>query len=100
MQVRPVSGVDSQLGLSLDDYAVSGGSIGHSLSGTTFTVTIGPISDATVAALDEVVRKQGRICLYCCREPLLFDLVTVERKEPLKARIVGRIFAPTRTAVR
>jgi hypothetical protein len=77
--------------LNLADYNANGASIGSGRNGTTFTVTIWPLSDATVAALDDVVQKHGTIRLYCCRQPLLFDLVAVERKEPRKARIEGRI---------
>ena len=73
------------------DYNANGASIGCGQNGTTFTVTIWPLSDATVAALDGVVQKHGTIRLYCCRQPLLFSLVAVERKEPRKARIEGRI---------
>ena len=77
--------------LNLQDFYANGASIGSSENGTTFAVTIWPLSDATVAALDELVQKHGTIRLLCCRVPVLFDLVAVERKEPRKARIEGRI---------
>jgi len=83
--------VKPQLELSLADYGTSGGSIGYGPSRITFTVTIGPLSDATAAALYELAQKHGRISLYCCGHPLLFDLVALERKEPRKARLVGRM---------
>src|SRR5688572_30456002 len=77
--------------LSLDDYQVNGGSIGCGRDGTTFAFTLGPISDAAVAALEDVAHQHGKVCLYCCGQPLLFDLLTLERKESRKVRIVGRI---------
>jgi len=79
------------LELNLGNYNANGASIGFDLNGTTFAVTIWPLSDATVAALDDVVQKHGTICLYCCGVSVLFDLVALERKEPRKARIEGRI---------
>ena len=77
--------------LNLGDYNTNGASIGSGGNDTTFAFTIWPLPDATVAALDDLAQKHGTIRLYCCRQPLLFDLVAVERKEPLKARIEGRI---------
>ena len=83
--------VKPQLELSLADFGTSGASIAWSEKGITFAVTIWPLSDATAVALDELAQNHGRICLRCCGRPLLFDLVELERKEPRKARIVGRI---------
>jgi len=101
MQVpQEASDVRPQLELSLDDYKVTGGSIGYGRGGTTFAFTVGPLSDSTVAVLDSVAQAQGRICVYCCREPLLLDLVALERKEPSRVRIVGRIAAGAATAVK
>ena len=79
------------LELNLESYNANGASIGFDQNGTTFAVTIWPLSAETVAALDAVVQKHGTICLYCCRVSVVFDLVAVERKEPHKARIEGRI---------
>lgn len=81
------------LELRLDDYKVSGGSIACSRDGTTFAFTIEPLSRVTMAALGDAAERQARICVYCCREPLLLDLVTLEREEPQRARIVGHIVA-------
>ena len=77
--------------LDLGDYSAYGASIVSGRDGTMFTVTIGPISEATVATLDDLAHKRATICLYCRREPLLLDLVAVARKDPRKALIVGRI---------
>jgi hypothetical protein len=84
-------GRHGRLELNLADYNVNGASIGCGRDGTKFAFTIGPISDTTVAALEGMARKHGRICLYSCRQPLLFDLVVVERKERHRVRILGRI---------
>jgi hypothetical protein len=77
--------------LSLGDYSTSGASICNQ-DGTKFTFTIGPVTDVTVAALDSVAQRHGMISLYCYGRPLLFDLVSLERKEPNKVRIVGRVY--------
>ena len=79
------------LELNLGSYSANGASIGFDQNGTTFAVTLWPLSDATVTALDDVVQQHGTICLYCCGVSVVFDLVAVERKEPHKARIEGRI---------
>ena len=83
--------VQPQLELSLADFGTSGGSIGCGPNGTTFTVTIWPLSDGTAAALGDLAQKHGRISLHCGGQPLLFELVELDRKGPGKARIVGRI---------
>ena len=81
---------EPQLELNLDDYTVNGGSIACSRDATTFAFTIGPLSSATMAALAAAADKQARICVYCCRQPVLFDLDTLERKEARRVRLVGR----------
>ena len=80
-----------QIKLSLGDYNVNDGSIGCNRDGTRFAFTLWPLPDALVSALEGVAQKHGRICLYCCGQPLLFDLVSLELVEPLKARLVGQI---------
>jgi len=80
-----------ELTLGLENYNANGASISCSGDGVTFAFTIWPLSDATVNALERVAQTRGRIYLSCCRVPVLFDLVVVERREPRKARIVGRI---------
>ena len=101
MQVPPeASDVRPQLELKLDEYKVTGGSIGYGRGGTTFAFTVGPLSASTVAVLDSVAEAHGRICVYCCRQPLLLDLVALERKEPSRVRIVGRMVAGASAAIR
>jgi hypothetical protein len=87
-----------QIELSLDDYKVNGGTIGHSRDGTSFAFTIGPLPDDALAALEVAAQEQARICLYCCRAPLSFELVALERKGPRKVRIAGRIVGGIRMA--
>jgi hypothetical protein len=87
-----------RLELNLADYNAKGGSIRCSGEGIEFACTLWPLSDATVAALEVVAHSQGRICLDCCGEPLLFDLVAFECKELRKVRIVGRIVGSAPTA--
>ena len=81
----------THLKLSLSDYNVNEGSIGCDRDGTKFAFAIWPMTDATATALEGVALKRGRILLDCCGQPLLLDLESLERKEPHKARIVGRI---------
>ena len=85
--------VGTQLELKLADYEVRGASIAHGVEGSSFACTIGPVSDETMAALDRAAESHGTICLLFPR-PLLLNLVTVERKEPRRVRISGRIFDP------
>ena len=82
--------VAAQLELSLGDYQVNGASIGFGPQGGHFACTLGPISNETLAALDTLVLTHGKICLLFPK-PLLLDLVSLERKEPQRIRIVGRI---------
>ena len=99
LSTRSIASVSAQdanyvgrpLDLSLGDYNVNGGSINCGQDGTKFSFTVWPLSDALAAAFDGVVQQRGRICLHCCGEPVLLDLVSVERTEPQRVRIVGRI---------
>ncbi len=93
------SSVPQLVELSLADYKTYGASIDCGRDGTTFAFTIGPISDAIAAALEGVAQAHKRICLYCCGEPLLLDLVAVERKETRQVRIVGRIVGGSSDAI-
>ncbi len=80
----------TQLELNLADYEVRGASVGHGADGSRFACSIGPVSDEAMASLDRVAETHGKIRLLL-PEPLLLDLVTVERKDPKRVRIVGRI---------
>lgn len=80
-----------KLELRLADYKLSGGSIACEPGMTTFAFTIGPLSDETLAALDRVARSRGTICLRSDRQPMFFDLITIERKDRTKTRLVGRL---------
>jgi hypothetical protein len=80
----------TQLQLNLADYDVRGASMGHGVDGSRFACNIGPVSDDAIDALDRVVKSHGTICLLLPK-PLLLDLVTVERRDAKRVRIVGRI---------
>ncbi len=82
-----------RLDLKVGDYNVDGASIGCGPQGSKFACTIGPLSDATVGALEGAARNHDRICLLL-PEPLLLDVVLLERKEAQRVRIVGRIVDP------
>jgi hypothetical protein len=83
--------VGTQLELTLADYEVRGASMGHGVAGPSFACTIGPVSDETMAALDRAAERHDTIRLLL-PQPLLLELVTLERREPQRVRIVGRIF--------
>jgi hypothetical protein len=82
--------VGTQLELTLADYEVRGASMGHGIQGSSFACTIGPVSDETMAALDRAAVRHETICLLF-PQPLLLELVTLERREPQRVRIAGRI---------
>jgi hypothetical protein len=82
-----------QLDLRLGGYTLSGASVAHSREGGTFACTIGPMSDEAMAALDGAANNGGRVCLLF-PQPLLLDLIALERKESQCVRIVGRIVDP------
>jgi hypothetical protein len=82
--------ITPKLELNLADYNVYGASIGCGRDGTTFAFTICAVSDATVTALERAAETRERICLLL-PQPLLLDLVALERKGPHQVRIVGRI---------
>lgn len=92
MQVQETP-VGSHFNLSFVDYSVNGGSISHGQDGTQFACTIGPLSDATMAALFRAAEDHRRVCLLL-PEPLLLDVVTLEYKKPQRVRIVGRVIDP------
>lgn len=80
----------TQLELSLRHYDISGASISHGPEGTKFACTLGPLADETIAALDSAAQTGGLLRLLF-PQPLLLDLLALERKEPQRIRIVGRI---------
>jgi hypothetical protein len=92
--LQEVGDVRPQVELSLGNYKVNGASIACGRRGTKFAFTIGPRPDAAVAALVATAHHHGRICLLL-PEPLLLDLVAVERKEQQRVRIAGRIVGST-----
>jgi len=89
--------VGTQLDLNLVEYQVRGGSMGYGPEGGTFACIIGPVSDETLAALDRAAENHGTIRLLL-PQPLVLDLVSLERKEPHGVRIVGRIVDPRKAA--
>jgi len=92
--------IPSVFELSLGDYSTSGAAICCSRDGTKLTFTIGPMTDVTVVALGRVAERHGTISLNCYGSTLLFALVSLERKEPNKVRIVGRVCCDTLSAAR
>ena len=82
-----------QLDLNLADCQVLGGSIGCGPHGSTFAFTVEPVSIETLAALDRAIDGHGTLRVLF-PQPLLLELVSLERKGPRGVRIVGRIIDP------
>lgn len=81
------------LTLELDLGQVSSASFAPGPDGGTFSCSIGPITDETVAVLDRAAHRHTPVRLIFSGSPLLLDLQTFERKEPQCVRIVGRVVA-------
>ena len=94
MATEETGNVGPQLELSLAGYSVNRASIGYGPDGAEFACTVGPMTDETIAALDGAAEKDGRVCLMF-PQPLLLDLVAIERKDPHSVRIVGHIVGST-----
>jgi hypothetical protein len=94
MATQETGNVGPQLELSLAGYSVNRASIGYGPDGAEFACTIGPMTDETIAALDGAAENHGTVCLLF-PQPLLLDLVAIERKGPHSIRIVGHIVGST-----
>ena len=73
------------------DYAVTGGSIGHSRAGLVFRCTLSPVSSDVVDKLEAASRPHGTVRLLFPERPLLLESVAVERVTSRAIRIVGRV---------
>lgn len=93
MSAQEVGSGNAELSLSLGDYNVTGGSIHCNQDEIKFAITIWTLPEATVAVLEAVARKHGRIRLLL-PHPVLLNLVAAERKEQ-QLRITGRIVGST-----
>lgn len=93
-----------QLALELDCSAhhVSGQSFmpaPHGGSGGLFSCSVGPLPNETLAALDEAARTHAPVRLLFDQKPLMLEMVSLERKEAHRVRIVGTVVkAETATA--
>lgn len=56
-----------------------------------FSCSIGPLPDDTLAALDRAASAHNPVRLSFNGNPLLLDLVALERKDPRSVRIVGEV---------
>ncbi len=62
-----------------------------------FSCSVGPLSDETIMALERAANAHTPIRLMFS-DPLVLDLVTLERKEPHSVRIVGHVVRTKTTA--
>jgi hypothetical protein len=97
MPVEKERPMGTQLELNLADYAIHGASVGYGVEGSSFSCTIEPVSAETMVALDRAAANHGTICLLL-PQPLLLELVTLERRGPQRVRIVGRMFDAAKAA--
>lgn len=85
-----------QLALELDctAYQLGGQSFTPAPNGARgglFSCSLGPLPDETIAALDKAVRAHTPVCLLFDKHPVLLEMVTLERKEARRVRIVGSV---------
>jgi hypothetical protein len=59
--------------------------------GGLFSCSVGPLSDETLAALDDAARTNAPVCLLFDGQPILLQTVSLERKEAHRVRIVGPV---------
>jgi len=69
---------------------------GPGAEGGLFSCSIGSISDETVAALDQAAQRHARVNLLFPDQPILLDLVSLERNAPHVVRIIGHTVKPTK----
>src|SRR5688572_24243675 len=93
MPAQEVGSGNTELSLNLGDYNVTSGSIRCNQDEIKFAIAIWTLPGDTVAVLEAVARKHGRIGLLL-PHPVLLDLVAVERKEQ-QLVITGRIVGST-----
>ena len=64
---------------------------GPGSDGGLFSFSVGPLGDDALAALERAAQDQTPVRLMFSEHPLLLNLVSLERKEPHCARIVGHV---------
>jgi hypothetical protein len=64
--------------------------------GGLFSCSVGPLSEETIAALNEAARTEGPVCLLFNEVSILLRLVTLERKAAQRVRIVGSVAKPSK----
>ncbi len=85
-----------QLALELDCTAhhVSGQSFMPAPNGGVgglFSCSVGPLPNETLAALDEAARAHAPVRLLFNATPLVLEMVSIERKDAHRVRIVGSV---------
>lgn len=63
-------------------------------AGGLFSCSLGPLPNETLAALDEAARTHAPVRLLFDTKPLVLEMVTLERKEAHRVRIVGTVVKP------
>ena len=79
------------LELNCADYHVTSPSIGHGGKGSVFECTLSPVTDETLAALQDAVRSNRRIRFGFSKQPLVLESIKVVPVGPEMVRITGRV---------
>jgi hypothetical protein len=77
--------------LDCPDSQVRSASFTPDIHGGIFSCSIEAVPAAAVNALDDAARRHVPVRLIFARQPIVLDLLTLERKEPHSVRIVGRV---------
>jgi hypothetical protein len=68
--------------------------------GGLFSCSVGPLSEETIAVLDAAARTHGPVCLLFNEVSILLRMVTLERKDAQRVRIVGSVAKPSKTTAK
>jgi hypothetical protein len=79
------------LELNCADYHVTSPCIGYGGEGPVFECTLSPVTDETLAALEDAVRSNRRIRFGFSKQPLLLESIEVVPMGPGRVRIAGRV---------
>ena len=76
------------------DYQISAASFAPGPGGGTFSCSVSPMAEETVAALGSAIHGKNPVrLLFPGHQTVLLDLVTLERKGAQLVRISGRVIA-------
>ena len=83
--------MNKALELNCADYHVTSPCIGHGRQGAVFECTLSPVTDETLAELEDAVRSNRRIRFGFSKQPLVLERIEVVPVGPGRVRIAGRV---------